>query len=129
MNFREILESTTVADRVLFSCLILLSLFGMIFIRSLIPAGLSVEIVVDGKLEYVLPVDEEEIVRVRGPHGVTLVEIRNRRVRVIESPCENKLCVRQGWVAHGVIACLPNKVLITVGNGRGRGSEPDAVTE
>ena len=129
MNFREIIKFTTVADRVLFSILILLSLPGLIFVRSLIPGDISVEIVVDGNLEYVLPLDEEKTVPVQGPQGITLVEIRNHRVRVVESPCQNKLCVKQGWVEHGVIACLPNKVLITVGKNRKKGSEPDAVTE
>jgi hypothetical protein len=129
LNFREILKFTTVADRVLFSILILLSLLGLIFVRSLIPGGNSVEIDVDGNLEYVLPLDEEKTVPVQGPLGTTLVEIKNHRVRVVESPCQNKLCIQQGWVEHGVIACLPNKVLITVGKNGKRGSEPDAVTE
>ncbi|MDQ7786656.1 MAG: NusG domain II-containing protein [Thermodesulfovibrionales bacterium] len=129
MNFREILKFTTVADRVLFSILILLSLLGLIFVRSLIPGGNSVEIDVDGNLEYVLPLDEEKTVSVQGPQGTTLIEIRNHRVRVVESPCQNRLCIQQGWVEHGVITCLPNKVLLTVGKNRKMGSEPDAVTE
>ena len=129
MNFREILKFTTVADRVLFSILILLSLLGLLFVRSLISGGNSVEIHVDGNLEYVLPFDEEKTVSVQGPQGTTLVEIRNHRARVVESPCQNKLCVQQGWVKQGISACLPNKVLITIGKSGKKGAGPDAVTE
>lgn len=129
MNFREILKVTTFADRILFSVLTLLSLLCLIFIRSLIPASDSVEIAVDGKLEYVLSLTEEKTVAVQGLHGTTFVEIRDHRVRVTDSPCQNKLCIQQGWVAHGVIACLPNKVVITIGKTGEKGSAPDAVTE
>jgi hypothetical protein len=129
LNFREILKVTTFADRILFSILILLSLLCLIFIRSLIPASDSVEIAVDGKLEYVLSLTEEKTVAVQGLTGKTLVEIRDHRVRVTESPCRNKLCIQQGWVARGVIACLPNKVVITIGKIGEKGSAPDAVTE
>jgi hypothetical protein len=129
LNFREILKVTTFADRILFSILILLSLLCLIFIRSLIPASDSVEIAIDGKLEYVLSLTEEKTVAVQGLTGKTLVEIRDNRVRVTESPCQNKLCIQQGWVARGVIACLPNKVVITIGKTGEKGSAPDAVTE
>ena len=87
------------------------------------------EIAVDGKLEYILSLNEEKTVAVQGLLGKTVVEIRDRRVRVTSSPCQNKICIEQGWVTHGVIACLPNKVVITIGKTGKDGSTPDAVTE
>ncbi|MFZ5906915.1 MAG: NusG domain II-containing protein [Nitrospirota bacterium] len=129
MNFIEILKSTTLADRVLFSTLIFLSLTGLFLVSSLVSDETSVEIEVNGRLVYVFPLDQPKTIPVQGTQGVTLVEIKNHQVRVIESPCRNKLCVKQGWVDYGIIACLPNKVLITVSKNRKKGSDHDAVTE
>ncbi|MEW6586449.1 MAG: NusG domain II-containing protein, partial [Nitrospirota bacterium] len=101
----------TPADKVLFLLMILLSLAAVIFISSILPGGEAVEISADGKLRYVLPLDVDRTVSVRGEHGPTVVEIKGRRVRVIESPCPNKICIHQGWLEHGVIACVPNRVV------------------
>ena len=79
---------------------------------------------------------------VPGELGDTTFEIKNGRVRIIDSPCPNKTCISQGW--HNPLVCLPNKVMITVegeaavkagkgsGQGRDRRSEEvelDAVSE
>lgn len=71
---------------------------------------------------------------VAGELGPTTFEIKDGRVRIIDSPCPNKTCISQGW--HNPLVCLPNKVMITVenetGQGRGRSNEEvqlDAVSE
>lgn len=82
--------------------------------------------------------------KVPGELGNTIFEIKEGRVRIIDSPCPNKTCISQGW--HNPLVCLPNKVMITVeretsakvkagkdsGQGRDRRSEEvelDAVSE
>ncbi len=56
------------------------------------------------------------IIDVPGPLGVTRVEIRDGRVRVLADPSPLKLCVRQGWLAPGETAlCLPNRVSVQRG--------------
>ena len=75
---------------------------------------------------------------VAGELGPTTFEIKDGRVRIIDSPCPNKTCISQGW--HNPLVCLPNKVIITVegensvktGQGRNRGDgevQLDAVSE
>ncbi len=69
---------------------------------------------------------------VAGELGPTTFEIKDGRVRIIDSPCPNKTCISQGW--HNPLVCLPNKVMITVegetGQGRGgREVQLDAVSE
>lgn len=73
---------------------------------------------------------------VSGELGPTTFEIKDGRVRIIDSPCPNKTCISQGW--HNPLVCLPNKVMITVegesrvkaGQGRGgREVQLDAVSE
>ena len=76
--------------------------------------------------------------KVSGELGDTSFEIKDGRVRIIDSPCPNKTCIAQGW--HNPLVCLPNKVMISVegeasvkaGQGRGRESqevELDAVSQ
>ena len=52
------------------------------------------------------------VYRVQGALGVTTFEIKGGRVRIVDSPFPNKLCVQQGW--HTPLVCLPNNVLITL---------------
>lgn len=116
MNLRELLNNTTVADRILFSLLILLSFTGMIFLKEALPKSKNVQIEVDGNPVYVLPIDKNRIVSVKGHEGITFVEIKDHKVRVTNSPCHNKLCIQQGWLRSGAIVCLPNRVVVTIGN-------------
>lgn len=73
--------------------------------------------------------------RLRGPLGVTMAEIRNGRARVVSSPCPNQLCVRRGWTdgSGRPLVCAPNRVLITPPgdsgrSGSGGGETVDAVS-
>jgi len=57
------------------------------------------------------------LIEVPGPLGVTLVEIRDGRVRVRADPGPRQRCVRQGWLAPGETAlCLPNRVSVQRGS-------------
>jgi hypothetical protein len=75
-----------------------------------------VHITAEGAEYAVVPLDEDRIINVPGPLGKTTVEINGSRVRVLDSPCPNKVCVSQGWVERPgeTIVCLPNRVSITV---------------
>lgn len=115
MYLRELFNSTTFADKILSSTLIVLSLSGIFFIKEALPRGQTLEIAVDDQPAYVLPIGKDRIVSVEGAEGKTVVEIKNHRVRVTESPCHNKLCIKQGWIKSGVIVCLPNRVVVTIG--------------
>jgi len=126
LNSEKLLRSATIADKILLFILVILSFSGIIWIREGLPKGRTVRIEVNGRPVYILPADKEKIVSVEGPEGRTVVEIRDHRVRVTESPCQNKLCIKQGWVESGAIVCLPNRVVITIG---GRGNEPDKAVD
>ena len=116
MSLRELFHNTTLADRILFSLLIVLSLSGIAFIKEILPDNSSVHIYVDGQPAYILPLDKNRVVSVEGPQGKTVVEIKDYQVRVIESPCHNKLCIQTGWVRSGAVVCLPNRVVVTLGD-------------
>jgi hypothetical protein len=65
---------------------------------------------------WVFPLDAEETVTVPGPLGDTVVEIRDHRVHVLSSPCDNQTCVAAGHIDSSGqwVACLPNKVFVVI---------------
>jgi len=127
LSFRELLRDTSSADKIIFVLLLAISLAGVFFVKDILPHGQSVRIEVDGKPAYVLPMDKDKIVSVEGPAGVTTVEIKGRRVRVKDSPCINKFCMKQGWISSGSIICMPNRVVVTVVGIKNK-KAPDAIT-
>lgn len=60
------------------------------------------------------PAWEDREIAVAGPRGETVIEIRDGRVRVLRSPCRQKLCIRAGWLetAGDAAACVPNRVSV-----------------
>ena len=53
---------------------------------------------------------------VPGPLGVTQLEVRARRVRVVSDPGPRQYCVLQGWLSRAgeVAVCAPNQVSVLV---------------
>ncbi len=66
--------------------------------------------------EWVYPLSTDREVRVAGPLGETVVLIRGRSVRIIDSPCPNKTCIAAGAIDRPGqwLACLPNQVFVSV---------------
>ena len=63
-----------------------------------------------------LPLDEDRVVEVPGPLGITEVVVEDGEVWVSESPCRQKICIKMGH-KHRVgdqIVCIPNRVLVEV---------------
>lgn len=75
-------------------------------------AAWYLEIVAAGGSPERIALSDDGIRRITGPLGETVVEISGGRVRVKESPCANRLCIREGWKggAGQVIVCAPNRV-------------------
>lgn len=63
-----------------------------------------------------LPAGVKEILVVEGPLGESRVEIAGDKVRMLDSPCPDKTCVRMGWIGTvgQTVVCIPNQVVITV---------------
>ena len=73
-------------------------------------------------------IELEDTLRVEGPLGVTTIEIAKGRVRVLDSPCPYKLCVKAGAIgkAGELVVCVPNRVVVRIEGGSRKGV--DAVT-
>ncbi|MDR2534845.1 MAG: NusG domain II-containing protein [Treponema sp.] len=82
--------------------------------------GSQQRVIIKGpKDQWLFPQDAVEIISVPGPLGDTLVAIQDKQVRVKASPCDNQTCVAAGAIQFRGqwIACLPNKVLVSIGEG------------
>ena len=76
------------------------------------------KIVVCAKGEkYAYSSGAEGLYDVQGAIGTTTFEIKNGKVRIVDSACPNKDCIRQGF--GGTLVCLPNDVIITIENADG----------
>ena len=67
----------------------------------------------DGKVAIETSLRLNRRIEIKGPLGVSRIEIRDGRVRVASDPSPRQLCVRQGWIPPGGAAvCLPNRVSV-----------------
>ena len=72
--------------------------------------------------EWIFPLDADEILTVRGPLGDTVLEIHNKKARILSSPCANQTCVTSGAIdSQGQwSACLPNRVMLQIAPAHGK---------
>lgn len=123
--------SVTLADKILFIFLLALSLSSYFLLNHFFPGGNMVYIKHGEKLLYVLPLQENQTVTVTVPEGRNVVEIKGGRVRIADATCPRKLCTKQGWISRGALVCLPNKVVVMVGqsaSGKVKKSQYDGIT-
>ena len=90
---------------------------------ALRPGGGEVRVYVDGELRYTLSLAEDGDYNILD--GRMTLRVRDGGVSVVKSDCAEQLCVRSAAqsVSGGLIVCLPNHVVIEVGE-----REVDAVT-
>jgi hypothetical protein len=75
------------------------------------------QVVVDASgTRYRFPIATDRVERFPGPRGDTTIEIRDGTVRVVDSPCPDRICVAAGPISRTgqFIACLPNRVSVTL---------------
>ena len=86
-------------------------------------SGATLLIRAGGRVFLQTPLSDDQVIRVPGPLGVSLVEIRAGRARVAQDPGPLQICVHQGWLSRAGQAalCLPNEVSIEVQGNHGKG--------
>ncbi|MDP2157956.1 MAG: NusG domain II-containing protein [Nitrospirota bacterium] len=123
---KKALRNTTIADRTLFLLLIIASVAGFVYTREAFPLGSDVVVEVNGKPVYTLSLGVDTEIPIEGTHGLTVLEIKDGKVRMKEADCSNQICVNQGWMSKGTIVCLPNHIVVIVGSGTKK--DLDAIT-
>ena len=119
----------TPGDWALIVGLVLVSLVSIFLMNRLVSRGTTAVVEVDGVTICRLDLSVDRHQTVSGPLGETDVQVQDGRVRVAESPCPHRICVRSGWVtrAGDMIVCVPNRVIVRV-EGEGEAGQMDATT-
>ncbi len=116
----------TFYDKFFIAILLSISFFFLVFLKCH-SKGNTVNITVDGNEVIETDTNADKTFSVKGVLGITEVEIKDGQVRVIDSPCDNKTCVKAGWISRSyqTILCIPNHVVIEIID---NSKEIDAVT-
>lgn len=110
---------------IIFLVTILITLYAF-FTLSRDKDNTFVRVEVEGK-KFIYSLDSDKEVIIEGELGVTTFIIKDKKVKITDSPCSNKTCIHSGSIskANRSIACLPNKIVITID---GEKDEIDGIT-
>jgi len=116
----------TLADKIVIALALLLLPFLYIEFWGNSSQGEVVQIRSVNDKDITLPLDQNKRLKIAGALGTSIIEIKNRQVRFIDSPCKGKQCVTTGWLNKDgqLAACLPNGVTVQI---IGRDQRFDAV--
>ena len=72
------------------------------------------EVEARGTFAASLDLKRDRVSEIKGPLGVTRIEVNGGRVRVLSSPCPRQACRHGGWIgaAGELLVCLPNEVVV-----------------
>jgi hypothetical protein len=114
----------TLPDKILIGGLVIVTLLSFPAIRHFHNEGKRVVIELDGDAVGNFPLEEDRLVPVEGKLGTTWVKMAEGSVRIVDSPCPYKLCVKSGLIRRSgeTLICLPNRVVVRIG-----GDEAEAV--
>ena len=115
------------ADIILFAAALLIGIAGFFMLQGKAQSGAVARVVMDGQLQYELPLSSDGEYTVYGDHGYNIICVENGQVYVKDADCPNKDCMRYGKISKQgqMIVCLPHRLVITVISGEGG---PDAVS-
>ncbi|HUT65337.1 MAG TPA: NusG domain II-containing protein [Spirochaetota bacterium] len=110
-----------IGDFVIIAAVVIFILF--FFYRNVLskPAGRRVEITAQA-YENSFFLDEDRVVEVEGPLGITEVLISDGEAWVRSSPCREKICIKMGRIKRvsEQVVCIPNRVVVEVVGENGR---------
>ena len=106
----------TTADKILIAALLILN--GWLFANwgTGFSKGDWVVVTVNQKEIIRLPLNQDQITHVKGPLGLTEIEVEKGRARIARSPCKNKVCIKSGYIRYAdrLAACIPNRVVVRI---------------
>ena len=109
-------NTLTKADLILIGFLVLCTFFSFsLWFKG--GSGRKLIIMVDGQKigDMSLNDGKKEIV-MQGVRGPFTFEINDGKVRMKDSACPNKLCVKMGYISQEgqVVCCIPNRVVLKI---------------
>ena len=106
----------TKGDKILVAVLLFFTLAFIAQIDLSLRKGNWAVIEVDQKVVKRVPLTRDQFIPVEGRLGITLVEILDGRAHIHSSPCQNKICVKSGFIQYAdrLTACIPNRVVVKI---------------
>ncbi|MFB0527186.1 MAG: NusG domain II-containing protein [bacterium] len=103
-------------DRILIFSLVAIAAFSFLRLFFISHEGREALIKVGNGPVQTVSLKMDRRINLEGEKGKVVIEVKEGRVRVVESSCFQKVCVNTGWIDRPGqnIICLPNKVLITI---------------
>lgn len=108
------LSILTFGDRILIA-VVALVIGGLYCVEYNEEKGSRVKIQSDGDAQ-IYDMAEHAIRSLRGPKGMSEVEVGSSGIRMRTSSCRFQRCVHQGWVRRQgeMIVCIPNRIVVTI---------------
>ena len=115
-RFRSLIQELKIGDKILILCLLSLSVVSGVVLKRAHQEAKYCIISVNGRDTYKLLLSEPQRVKIKGPLGESIIEIRDGSARMLDSPCPLKICMHQGEIRApgGTIICVPNRVMIRI---------------
>jgi hypothetical protein len=81
--------------------------------------------------EYIYPLNTDQTIEIKGPLGLSRIQLKNNCVRMLSSPCPLKICVKKGEISNPGewIACLPNNILIIIKGNKNEETRIDILSQ
>ena len=109
----------TRADKTLIISVLLIGLVMYFMLPLLNDTGLqktNAVIKQEGQIVKIVPLADNESSRftLQGKNGPFTVETQGKSIRIVESTCPDKFCVKRGWISSPgeSIICVPYEVII-----------------
>jgi hypothetical protein len=118
----------TPGDRLLFFVLLGIGLFSILSLRLLFEPGRTASVFVGNRLLKTISLGSDETHLIHGVAGTIELRVAQDGLRVTQSTCPEKICMRQGAISNKgqIIVCAPNRMIITIDGEAGHSL--DAVT-
>jgi len=97
--------------------LLVIAVLIFFFTETLIPiSGDNLIIKSDDEVIHNIKLPHHGEINVSSDSGEVIIEIAGGRARIISSPCQNQICVRQGYIRPGSppLVCLPERVIVDI---------------
>ena len=97
--------------------LIVTGLIAFLFSKFFFTKSMDSRVEVTGRaFQKYYDIHEDRVLNVEGPLGETIVIIEDGEVRVEDSPCREKICIKMGSKKRvgDQIVCVPNRVIVEI---------------
>ena len=93
------------------------------------PESKNIEIICDGKLTETIALPADDDIIALGEDEHVKLEVKDNQIRVLETDCPDKICVRTGFISKvGQSAvCLPNRIVVKITGGNGNETGVDGI--